>query len=124
MMARWTPLPALAAGDGVEVLHNDDRSTLIRLSAGGLPRSSAGAPLGQGRTISLNLERADIHSALRLISEVSGLQFVASDEVKGQVTVNMVDVPWDAALLAILQTQGLQLVPLGPGVAAVQRSPH
>jgi type II secretory pathway component HofQ len=49
---------------------------------------------------------------------------VASDEVKGQVTVNMVDVPWDAALLAILQTQGLQLVPLGPGVAAVQRSPH
>jgi type IV pilus assembly protein PilQ len=83
-----------------------------------------GAPAGQGRTISLDLEQADIHSALRLISEASGLQFVASDEVRGQVTVHLVDVPWDAALLAILQTQGLQLVPLGPGVAAVQPSPR
>ena len=88
-----------------------DGAVLIRV--GGEVVSAAGgiqaqAPLpNTHRTISLDLHEADIHNVLRLFAEVSGLNFVASDEVKGKVTVYMKDVPWDQALAVILHSKGL-----------------
>lgn len=60
-----------------------------------------------GRKISLDFEDADILSILRLISEVSGINIIASPEVKGKVTVKMLNVPWDQALDIILKTHGM-----------------
>jgi type IV pilus assembly protein PilQ len=68
--------------------------------------SAASAPYA-GRRISLDFVNADIHSIFRLISHVSRLNIVASDDVQGQVTVRMTDVPWDMALAAVLQSKGL-----------------
>ncbi len=59
------------------------------------------------RMINLDLVRADVHNVFRLISSVSGLNIVSSDDVKGKVTVRMDRVPWDKALAAILQSRGL-----------------
>ncbi|MCK6527887.1 type IV pilus secretin PilQ [Myxococcota bacterium] len=60
-----------------------------------------------GRRINMDLVNADIHNVFRLISHVSKLNIVSSDEVKGTVTVRLIDVPWDQALAAILQAKGL-----------------
>ena len=63
-----------------------------------------------GRLISLDLQDADIDSALRIIAEVSNLNIVASDGVVGKVTLKLVDVPWDQALEVILKSHGLDKV--------------
>jgi type IV pilus secretin PilQ/predicted competence protein len=63
-----------------------------------------------GRLISLDLQDADIDSALRIIAEVSNLNIVAGDGVVGKVTLKLVDVPWDQALEVILKNHGLDKV--------------
>jgi type IV pilus assembly protein PilQ len=70
-------------------------------------QSSASSMPFQGRRISLDFVDADIHSIFRLISHVSRLNIVSSDDVQGNVTVRMTDVPWDQALAAVLQAKGL-----------------
>lgn len=57
-----------------------------------------------GRTLSLDFREADIGDVLRLIADVSGINFVSGPEVKGRVTIKLMDVPWDLALDVILKS--------------------
>jgi len=66
-----------------------------------------------GRRISLDFKDVDIADVLRLIAEVSDLNVIAGDEVAGQVTIRLVDVPWDQALDIILLTKGLGFMRIG-----------
>ncbi|MEM7412958.1 MAG: type IV pilus secretin PilQ [Myxococcota bacterium] len=66
-----------------------------------------------GRRISLDFKEVDIADVLRLIAEVSDLNVIAGDEVKGKVTIRLVDVPWDQALDVILLTKGLGFARIG-----------
>jgi len=63
-----------------------------------------------GRRISLDFKDVEISDVLRLIADVSELNIIAGDEVKGEVTIRLVDVPWDQALDVILLTKGLGFV--------------
>jgi type IV pilus assembly protein PilQ len=60
-----------------------------------------------GQRITLDFQNADIVSVLSLISEVSNLNILTSDRVRGRVTIKLKDVPWDQALDLILRTNGL-----------------
>ncbi len=66
-----------------------------------------------GRRISLDFKDVEIADVLRIIAEVSDLNIVAGEEVEGQVTIRLVDVPWDQALDVILLTKGLGFVRVG-----------
>jgi type IV pilus secretin PilQ/predicted competence protein len=66
-----------------------------------------------GRRISLDFNDVPISDVLRLIAEVSDLNLIAGDEVKGKVTIRLVDVPWDQALDVVLLTKGLGFVRVG-----------
>jgi len=44
---------------------------------------------------------------IRLLAEVSRLNFVMADDVKGTVTLKLEDVPWDQALNIILEMNSL-----------------
>jgi type IV pilus assembly protein PilQ len=66
-----------------------------------------------GRRISLDFKDVEVDDVLRLIAEVSELNVIAGDEVTGQVTIRLVDVPWDQALDVILLTKGLGFVRVG-----------
>lgn len=66
-----------------------------------------------GRRISLDFKEVEISDVLRLIADVSELNIIAGDEVKGEVTIRLVDVPWDQALDVILLTKGLGFVRVG-----------
>ncbi|WP_192035409.1 type IV pilus secretin PilQ [Halomonas sp. YLGW01] len=61
----------------------------------------------EGERISLNFQDIEVRAVLAIISEVSGLNLVASDSVSGRVTLNLEEVPWDQALQLVLQSHGL-----------------
>ncbi|KAF0123631.1 MAG: type IV pilus assembly protein PilQ [bacterium] len=63
-----------------------------------------------GKRVSMDFKDADIKNLFRLIAEVSNLNIVFGDDVKGKVTIRMVDVPWDQALDVILNTNNLGMI--------------
>jgi type IV pilus assembly protein PilQ len=63
--------------------------------------------------ISLDFRDANIKNLLEMIAEVGELNIVVSDEVRGRVTIRLVEVPWDQALEVILQSQSLGMVKIG-----------
>ncbi len=60
-----------------------------------------------GQRISLNFQNIPIRSVLQLLADFTGLNIVVSDQVKGNVTLRLKNVPWDQALALILQSNGL-----------------
>ncbi len=60
-----------------------------------------------GQRISLDFKDADLPNVFRIIAEVSNLNIITTDEVKGKVTLRLVNVPWDQALDIVLQSKGL-----------------
>jgi type IV pilus assembly protein PilQ len=60
-----------------------------------------------GRKISLDFQDADINNVLRLLADVSGLNIVISDDVKGKMTLKLINVPWDQALNIVLKMNNL-----------------
>ncbi|UCD83268.1 MAG: type IV pilus secretin PilQ [Deltaproteobacteria bacterium] len=66
-----------------------------------------------GRKLSLEFRDGDIHDVLRIIAEVSNKNVIAGDDVKGKVTLRMINVPWDQALDIILQANALGKVSVG-----------
>ena len=61
-----------------------------------------------GQHVSLDFKDADVHNVLRLLAEVSKLNIVATEDVRGKVTLRLFDVPWDQALDIILQVLNLE----------------
>ncbi|MCL2723769.1 MAG: type IV pilus secretin PilQ [Polyangiaceae bacterium] len=66
-----------------------------------------------GRRINLDLKDADIHNILRLLADVGRVNIVTADDVSGNVTIKMNNVPWDQALDVVLQAKGLGMVRAG-----------
>lgn len=73
-----------------------------------------------GRKISLDFKDADISNILRLMAEVSNLNIIAGEDVKGKVSLRLVDVPWDQAFDIILKTNGLGKVQEGNVIRIMQ----
>ena len=63
-----------------------------------------------GEPISLDLKDADIKDVFRTISQLTGLNIVIDPDVRGTVTVQLEDVPWDQALDLILKQNSLGYV--------------
>ncbi|MDP6931887.1 MAG: hypothetical protein QGG40_03185 [Myxococcota bacterium] len=115
--------PRNADGQQVRSQTLEDGGVLISLGGRTQPASAAGKPqttTSSARPISLDLQQADIHSVLRLFAEVSDMNFVVDDSVQGKVSIYMTDVPWDTALLVILQSKGLTAVSMGHNIQMVQ----
>ena len=60
-----------------------------------------------GRPVTFNFQDVPVRTVLQLIAEESGLNIVASDTVQGNITLRLVNVPWDQALDLILQAKQL-----------------
>ncbi|MBC7798371.1 MAG: hypothetical protein H7Z37_15985, partial [Pyrinomonadaceae bacterium] len=78
----------------------------------GSSQTSQGSRYGQagfvGEPINLNVVNADVRDILNYITEQYGVNFVIDKSVKQvPVTVNVNDVPWNIALDAVLQSNGL-----------------
>jgi type IV pilus assembly protein PilQ len=62
----------------------------------------------RGQRISLDFKDADIQNVLRVLADVSGLNIIATDDVRGKVTLHLHDVPWDQALDLVLRSNRLE----------------
>jgi type IV pilus assembly protein PilQ len=60
-----------------------------------------------GRKVTLEFADAEVRKIFQLLSEVSTKNFVLGDEVSGNISLKLVNVPWDQALDIILDTKGL-----------------
>ena len=61
-----------------------------------------------GRRVTLDFVDVEITTLFRLLSEVSGLNIVSGPDVKGRVTIRLVNLPWDRALEIILTANKLE----------------
>jgi type IV pilus assembly protein PilQ len=60
-----------------------------------------------GNRVTFNFQDIPTRSVLQLIADVSDLNIVVSDTVGGNVTLRLINVPWDQALDLVLQAKGL-----------------
>ncbi|MEJ5375473.1 MAG: type IV pilus secretin PilQ [bacterium] len=95
-----TPLPALK----IEEEEEED----FKISTGMEP-----GKVYTGQRLDLDLQDIDLDNVFRLLAEVSNLNIIVSDKVKGKLTMRLKNVPWDQALDLILSTQKLGMVRQG-----------
>lgn len=100
-------VPAIHAGvsdtspRAVETTNEPDRAAAFTSGMLGQQRRYTG-----GR-VDLDLKEADIHNVLRLLADVGRVNIVAADNVEGEVTLRLRNVPWDQALDVVLQSKNL-----------------
>ncbi|MEP6907727.1 MAG: type IV pilus secretin PilQ, partial [Pseudoxanthomonas sp.] len=75
--------------------------------AGGSASVAAATRGYSGRPVTFNFQDVPVRTVLQLIAEESNLNIVASDTVQGNVTLRLVNVPWDQALDIMLRAKGL-----------------
>ena len=73
----------------------------------GTRQLSGGRRVFTGEPISMNLKAADLTDVLATFADITGLNMAIDPGVKGSVTVDFVDVPWDQALDIILRQNSL-----------------
>lgn len=60
-----------------------------------------------GSRISLNFQDIEVRAILQIIADFSKFNIIASDNIKGNITLRLEDLPWDQALDIILKSKGL-----------------
>jgi len=60
-----------------------------------------------GERMSLNFQDIPIRQVLQIFAEFQNFSLVVSDAVTGNITLRLVDVPWDQALDLVLRSRGL-----------------
>jgi type IV pilus assembly protein PilQ len=74
---------------------------------------------GKKDKIHLDFQNASLPNILRTFSEVSGLNIIISDEIKGDVNIRLRDVPWNQAFQIILANNQLKVECIGLNVLNV-----
>ncbi|AKC86084.1 type IV pilus secretin PilQ [Pseudoxanthomonas suwonensis] len=84
-------------------------AALGAVNAGTVARAQAqaGKQGYSGRPVTFNFQDVPVRTVLQLIAEESNLNIVASDTVQGNVTLRLVNVPWDQAMDIVLRAKGL-----------------
>ncbi|MEN9688985.1 MAG: putative Fimbrial assembly protein pilQ precursor, secretin family, partial [Pseudomonadota bacterium] len=82
-------------------------------AACGSALAQSSEPVFTGKPITMQFQNIELRAALQLIADFSGRNLVVADSVSGQLSLRLLDVPWDQALHTILQTKGLGQQQLG-----------
>jgi type IV pilus assembly protein PilQ len=76
---------------------------LLAPSVGAVP-----APGGHvQKPLSLNFQDVEVRAVLQVLADFAGVNLVVSDEVQGNVTLRLQEVPWEQALDMVLRSKGL-----------------
>lgn len=60
-----------------------------------------------GKPVTFNFQDVPVRTILQLVAEESGLNIVAADTVTGNLTLRLINVPWDQALDVVLRARSL-----------------
>lgn len=61
-----------------------------------------------GEPITLSIKDADLNDVLSTFAKISGFEILVEPGITGKVTMSVDQVPWDGALVSIVQDQGLE----------------
>ncbi|MNJ92473.1 Type IV pilus biogenesis and competence protein PilQ precursor [compost metagenome] len=113
IMASTTP--AETPGDTAQVAEVDTGSETGAQSLGSQTLSEflAGNNKFYGKKISIETNNMDIRDALNFITEESGVNMVISEDVRGNISLKLRQVPWDQALVVIMRAKKLGYVRQG-----------
>ena len=81
--------------------HVAPSGTATPATPGPLQAASDSAP------ITLNFQNTEVRALMQVFADFTGLNFVTTDSVSGQVSVRLQQVPWPQALQVVLQAKGL-----------------
>lgn len=85
-------------------------SASSRPAVGAVSSGSGGSDAAvrySGKPVTFNFQDVPVRTVLQLIADESKLNIVAADTVTGNVTLRLVNVPWDQALDLVLQAKQL-----------------
>ncbi|MBA1197192.1 type IV pilus assembly protein PilQ [Pseudomonas sp. BIGb0278] len=80
---------------------------LAMLLATVLAMHGAQAKTYQGEPLSLNFQDVEVRAVLQVLADYAGINLVVSDTANGNVTLRLIQVPWDQALDLVLRSKGL-----------------
>jgi type IV pilus assembly protein PilQ len=69
--------------------------------------STTGPQRYSGKPVTFNFQDVPVRTVLQLIAEESNLNIVAADTVSGNLTLRLINVPWDQALEIVLRAKSL-----------------
>ncbi|MCV2509395.1 MAG: secretin and TonB N-terminal domain-containing protein, partial [Neisseriaceae bacterium] len=67
----------------------------------------------KGGRVSLDFQNVDVRTVLQILAKEAGVNIIASDSVKGKLTLKLNNVRWDEALDLILQSKNLGMRKVG-----------
>ncbi|MBT1071477.1 type IV pilus secretin PilQ [Pelotalea chapellei] len=77
------------------------------------PNFKAPSAKYKGQKISLDFDNAELKQIFRLLSEVNKKNYILSDEVKGNISIKLTNVPWDQAYELLLRVNNLAAIEEG-----------
>ncbi len=79
-------------------------------AAGGVTGQATSCTTGRytGEPVNMDLINVDLKDFFRFIKEISGLNVIVDPGVKGNVTIDVTDIPWDQALALVLRNNSLE----------------
>lgn len=98
------------SGEYAKIMYQMDNQFIIEVRSISKAEKEAEKEItGQysGEAISLNFQDIEIRALLQMIADFSGFNIITDDNVKGNVTLRLHNVPWDQALDIIMKTKGL-----------------
>jgi type IV pilus assembly protein PilQ len=63
----------------------------------------------KGDRFGMNFQDVDVRAVLQILAEQGGVNIIASDSVTGNITIRLIDTPWDQALDIVMQIKGLDM---------------
>lgn len=96
--------PSLTTG---ETDINVDLNSNKILASQSLEEFLSGNTKFYGHKISIETSNIDVRDALKFITEESGVNMVITDEVKGNISLKLRQVPWDQALIVVMKARKL-----------------
>src|SRR5947209_3408733 len=78
--------------------------------SGGVTGQATSCTTGRytGEPVNMDLINVDLKDFFRFIKEISGLNVIVDPGVKGNVTIDVTDIPWDQALALVLRNNSLE----------------
>jgi len=107
-----TPVTDMPVAEG-EKKQETDVTLGIEATSGEVADIGEKPKVFTGKKISIDMVDANIHDIFRLIAAVSNFNIIASDDVKGTITLSLKDVPWDQAFDILLKSKDLGISRIG-----------
>jgi len=109
-LGKQSAAPARDDAGGSTALEGPPVPLPPRMRLSDAPKNAADAALAaDDKPISLNFQRAELGAVLKAFAQFTGLNFVASERVRGAVSLRLDKVPWRTAFDTLLDVNNLAM---------------